>query len=88
MFFCKKKKQALLKIAPVQDEQVCNIKLGSWTHDGDIISPTLYNKKEQMDLSDFANSSSPYVVTRHMEGTRNMKYYSCCDEPYIDLNFK
>jgi len=70
------------------DEQECNIKLGSWTHDGDIISPTLYNKKEHIDLSDFANSSSPYMVTRHIEGTRNVKYYSCCAEPYIDLNFK
>jgi len=70
------------------DEQECNIKLGSWTHDGDIIGLTLYDKKEQMDLTDFANSSSPYMVTRHMEGTRVVKYYSCCAEPYISLDFK
>merc|ERR1712192_246050 len=70
------------------DEQECNIKLGSWTHDGDIIGLTLYDEKEQMDLTDFANSSSPYVATRQIEGTRVVKYYSCCAEPYISLDFK
>ena len=49
---------------------------------------TLFNNKPQMDLSDFANSSSPYTVTRHIEGVRNVKRYTCCEEPYIDLNFR
>ena len=88
-----------------QDEQECNIKLGSWTHDGDAVNLTLFNNKvlmlmimimlntlfdnkEVMDLSDFYHATSPYVVTRHIEGTRNVKYYQCCSEPYIDLNFR
>jgi len=70
------------------EEQECNIKLGSWTRDGDIMNITLFNNKPQMDLSDFANSSSPYMVTRHIEGVRNVKRYTCCEEPYIDLNFR
>jgi len=70
------------------DEQECNIKLGSWTHDGDVVNLTLFNNKEVMDLSDFYKATSPYVVTRHIEGTRNVKYYQCCSEPYIDLNFR
>jgi len=70
------------------DEQECNIKLGSWTYDGFMIDLILFNKKEQMDLTDFVNSSSPYVVTRHMEGTRVVKKYDCCDEPYPSLNFR
>ena len=39
-------------------------------------------------LTNFYNSSSPYVVTRHMEGTKVVKRYSCCEEPYISLNFR
>ena len=49
---------------------------------------TLFDNKEVMDLSDFYKATSPYVVTRHIEGTRNVKYYQCCSEPYIDLNFR
>ena len=88
-----------------QDEQECNIKLGSWTQDGDVVDLSLFNNKvfilmimillntlfdnkDEMDLSDFYHTSSPYVVTRHIEGTRNVKYYQCCSEPYIDLNFR
>jgi len=70
------------------DEQKCNIKLGSWTHHGNIINLTLHNNKEKMDLEDFYHSSSPYVVTRHMEGTRVVKKYDCCEEPYPSLNFR
>ena len=28
-----------------QDEQECNIKLGSWTQDGDVVNLTLFNNK-------------------------------------------
>ena len=49
---------------------------------------TLFNNKPQMDLSDFANSPPPYMVPRHIEGVRNVKRYTCCEEPYIDLNFR
>ena len=75
-------------ILPVQEEQECNIKLGSWAHDGNIIDLALFNNKENMDLSEFYNGSSPYVVTRHMEGTRVVKKYDCCEEPYPSLNFR
>ena len=53
-----------------------------------ILLNTLFDNKEVMDLSDFYKATSPYVVTRHIEGTRNVKYYQCCSEPYIDLNFR
>jgi len=70
------------------DEQECNIKLGSWTFDGNIVNLSLFNDKEHMDLTDFYHSSSPYVVTRHMEGTRVVKKYECCEETYPSLNFR
>ena len=104
----KQKYEKLIPTRPIlwsQDEQECNIKLGSWTQDGDVVNLTLFNNKvlmllimmmlntlfenkEVMDLSDFYKATSPYVVTRHIEGTRNVKYYQCCSEPYIDLNFR
>ena len=31
-----------------QDEQECNIKLGSWTQDGDVVNLTLFNNKVLM----------------------------------------
>ena len=70
-----------------QDEQECNIKIGSWTHDGHIIDLSLFNNKKKFDLDDFATSSSPYVVTRH-EAERVVKKYDCCEEPYPSLEFK
>ena len=62
--------------------------LGSWTHDGNMIDLKLFNNKENMDMTDFYNSTSAYVVTRHMEGTKVVKKYDCCPEPYPSLNFR
>lgn len=70
------------------DEQECNIKLGSWTHDGNMIDLKLFNNKDNMDMTDFYNTTSAYVVTRHMEGTKVVKKYDCCPEPYPSLNFR
>ena len=53
-----------------------------------IMLKTFFDNKDEMDLSDFYHATSPYVVTRHIEGTRNVKYFTCCSEPYIDLNFR
>jgi len=69
------------------EEQECNIKLGSWTHDGHMIDLSLFNNKKEVDLKDFYNSSSPYVVTWH-EGTKDVKKYNCCEETYPSLNFR
>eukprot|EP00091_Calanus_sinicus_P003451 TRINITY_DN13621_c0_g1_i1.p1 TRINITY_DN13621_c0_g1~~TRINITY_DN13621_c0_g1_i1.p1 ORF type:complete len:125 (-),score=28.18 TRINITY_DN13621_c0_g1_i1:239-613(-) len=70
-----------------QGEQDCNIKLGSWTHDGLILNLTLFNGKEELDLTDMA-PASPWVITHQLNGTRNEKFYECCEEPYQDLNFR
>eukprot|EP00092_Neocalanus_flemingeri_P036515 GFUD01039758.1.p1 GENE.GFUD01039758.1~~GFUD01039758.1.p1 ORF type:complete len:322 (-),score=43.69 GFUD01039758.1:186-1151(-) len=70
-----------------QGEQQCNFKLGSWTHSGDILNLTLFNNKEEIDLSDF-NPSSPWVITQQLGKVRNEKFYPCCEEPYQDLNFR
>merc|ERR1719209_947610 len=69
------------------DEQECNIKIGSWTYDGHIIDMSLRNNMKGLDLTSFANGSSPYIVTRH-EGEKTVKKYDCCEEFYPYVNFK
>jgi len=70
-----------------QGEQECNIKLGSWTHDGFVLNITLFNNKDDIDVTDM-NSASPYLITEQLGKTRNEKFYECCPEPYQDLNFR
>ena len=44
----KQKYEKLIPTRPIlwsQDEQECNIKLGSWTQDGDVMNLTLFNNK-------------------------------------------
>ena len=41
-------KPPLIPTRPIlwsQEEQECNIKLGSWTQDGDVVNLTLFNNK-------------------------------------------
>ena len=57
-------------------------------YEGNIIGLNFFVDKKEVDLTNFANSSSPYLVTRHMEGTKVVKNYSCCDENYPSLNFR
>jgi len=68
-------------------EQECNIKLGSWTHDGFMLNITLYNQKEEIDLTDM-HEPSPWQITKQLGEVRNEKMYACCDEPYPDLNYR
>jgi len=70
-----------------QGEQECNIKLGSWTYDGDLLNVHLFNNKHAIDMKDFAKSS-PWNITKQMGNVRNVKKYDCCDEPYPELNFR
>jgi len=69
-------------------EQECSIKLGSWTHDAFIIDLELY--KEDMDHVETTDlsASSPWQITEKFGNVKNKKYYACCDEPYVDLNYR
>jgi len=65
-------------------EQTCSLKFGSWTYDGNNMDLNLY-KNETIDLSDMSNSSGFKIVSTTAE--RHSKFYSCCEEPYLDLTF-
>ncbi|CAD7091651.1 unnamed protein product [Hermetia illucens] len=74
------------------DEQTCVMKFGSWTYDGfqvdlrhiDELNGT--NVVEVgVDLSEFYTSVEWDIL--EVPAVRNEKYYTCCDEPYLDITF-
>ncbi|XP_071642875.1 neuronal acetylcholine receptor subunit alpha-5-like isoform X2 [Temnothorax longispinosus] len=66
------------------DTQVCNMTFGSWTYHGEQID---------MRLSETENMERMYVKNAgwklmDLSKSRESVVYSCCAEPYINLNFK
>merc|ERR1711981_898535 len=64
----------------------CSIKLGSWTYDGHHLNLTTYDGEEYMELSDMTRNSR-YVVTSQKGDALQTKYYDCCVEPYMSMNY-
>ncbi|GFN91884.1 neuronal acetylcholine receptor subunit alpha-7 [Plakobranchus ocellatus] len=67
------------------DEQTCSLKFGSWTYDGNALNMDFVGGLEHMDMSDYVQSNEWDVVEN--VGVRNVKYYTCCPEPYPDMTF-
>lgn len=65
------------------DEQKCPLKFGSWTYDG--FQLDLINLKETGDLTKFIESGEWDLIG--MPARRNVEYYSCCAEPYVDVTY-
>ncbi|XP_026467576.1 acetylcholine receptor subunit alpha-like [Ctenocephalides felis] len=74
------------------DEQTCVMKFGSWTYDG--FQVDLRHRDEQtgsnvvdigIDLSEFYTSVEWDIL--EVPAVRNEKFYTCCDEPYLDITF-
>ncbi|VVD05457.1 unnamed protein product [Leptidea sinapis] len=74
------------------DQQTCVMKFGSWTYDGfqvdlrhiDEVKGT--NVVELgVDLSEFYTSVEWDIL--EVPAVRNEKFYTCCDEPYLDITF-
>ncbi|XP_022258670.1 neuronal acetylcholine receptor subunit alpha-7-like isoform X2 [Limulus polyphemus] len=59
------------------DDQKCEMKFGSWTYDGGAIDLRLASNEG--DLSAFISNEVP--------GKRNVIYYACCPDPYVDITF-
>ncbi|CAL8109303.1 unnamed protein product [Orchesella dallaii] len=66
-------------------EQVCGLKFGSWTFDGDKLDLDFYKGNKTMDVSDLINTSGFEILSNKAEQTT--KFYPCCKEPYRDLMF-
>merc|ERR1712038_535648 len=84
------------------DEQTCVMKFGSWTYDGFQVDlrhqeEECTNYKEHecteynpivsigVDLSEFYMSVEWDILA--VPAIRNVKFYPCCDEPYLDITF-
>merc|ERR1712179_140563 len=65
----------------------CSIKIGSWTYDGYHLNLTTYAGEEYMELSDMTRNSR-YVVTSQKGDALETKYYDCCTEPYVSMNYR
>lgn len=66
------------------DDQHCDMKFGSWTHDGNQLDLIL-NSESGGDLSDFITNGEWYLIG--MPGKKNTIIYACCPEPYVDVTF-
>merc|ERR1711953_149902 len=74
------------------DEQTCVMKFGSWTYDGyqvDLRHIDEENDRAEVeigvDLTEFYMSVEWDIL--EVPAVRNVKYYTCCDEPYLDITF-
>ncbi|CAJ0939521.1 unnamed protein product, partial [Mesorhabditis belari] len=65
------------------DEQVCFLKFGSWTYDGDKFD--LQPAEGGFDISEYLENGEWALPLTTV--SRNVKRYDCCDEPYLDLTF-
>ena len=66
------------------DLQKCPLKFGSWTYDG--FQLDLINLSSSGDLSKYIDSGEWDLVG--MPAERNVEYYTCCEEPYVDVSYK
>ncbi|KAH1029732.1 hypothetical protein HUJ05_002910, partial [Dendroctonus ponderosae] len=66
------------------DDQHCDMKFGSWTHDGNQLD-LLLNSEAGADLSDFITNGEWYLLG--MPGKKNTIIYACCPQPYVDVTF-
>ncbi|XP_055639089.1 acetylcholine receptor subunit alpha-like 1 isoform X2 [Toxorhynchites rutilus septentrionalis] len=64
------------------DHQTCFIKIGSWTYDGFKLNITAEGDPETNIL--IANNQ---WSIRKLTTDRHVVYYSCCTEPYVDIQY-
>jgi nicotinic acetylcholine receptor len=65
------------------DEQYCNMKFGSWSYHGDEVN--LDPGTPAIDVSELQDNQA-WDLVNYSYG-KNVKYYSCCPEPYPDITF-
>ncbi|XP_059142395.1 neuronal acetylcholine receptor subunit alpha-10-like isoform X2 [Physella acuta] len=69
------------------DIQTCRMKFGSWTYDGSKLDlQFLYTNVTGFEMTDYILSNEWDIL--ESSAKRNVKYYPCCPEPYVDLVFK
>ncbi|CAL8069410.1 unnamed protein product [Orchesella dallaii] len=66
------------------DDQKCDMKFGSWTYDGFQVDLSMKDDGGG-DLSSFITNGEWELIG--MPGKRNVQFYSCCPEPFVDVTY-
>ncbi|XP_051173515.1 acetylcholine receptor subunit alpha-like isoform X2 [Leptopilina boulardi] len=74
------------------DIQTCVLKLGSWTYDGFKVDLRHMDEKSGSNVVDVGVDLSEFYMSVEWDilevpAVRNEKFYTCCDEPYLDITF-
>uniref|UniRef100_T1JG18 Uncharacterized protein n=1 Tax=Strigamia maritima TaxID=126957 RepID=T1JG18_STRMM len=74
------------------DEQTCIMKFGSWTYSGYQVDLRHRDEVEGTNIIDLGVDLSSFYLSVEWDilevpAVRNEKYYTCCDEPYVDITF-
>ncbi|XP_024876050.1 acetylcholine receptor subunit alpha-like isoform X1 [Temnothorax curvispinosus] len=74
------------------DEQTCVLKFGSWTYDGFKVDLRHMDEKLGSNVVDVGVDLSEFYMSVEWDilevpAVRNEKFYTCCDEPYLDITF-
>ncbi|XP_037029709.1 acetylcholine receptor subunit alpha-like isoform X3 [Bradysia coprophila] len=74
------------------DVQTCRMKLGSWTYDGFQVDLRHMDEKSGSNVVDVGVDLSEFYMSVEWDilevpAVRNEKFYTCCDEPYLDITF-
>ncbi|ESO93340.1 hypothetical protein LOTGIDRAFT_232752 [Lottia gigantea] len=67
------------------DVQKCHLKFGSWTYDGTKVDLEVLNNATEIDLTEYVPSNSWTILKS--PAVKNVKLYTCCPEPFVDLTF-
>ncbi|XP_054716348.1 acetylcholine receptor subunit alpha-like isoform X2 [Uloborus diversus] len=74
------------------DEQTCLMKFGSWTYDGFKVDLRHKDEVEGTNLVEVGIDLSEFYLSVEWDildvpAVRHEKFYTCCEEPYIDITF-
>ncbi|XP_020285838.1 acetylcholine receptor subunit alpha-like isoform X2 [Pseudomyrmex gracilis] len=74
------------------DEQTCVMKFGSWTYDGFQVDLRHIDEVRGSNIVDIGIDLSEFYKSVEWDilgvpAVRNEKFYTCCDEPYLDITF-
>jgi len=82
----------MITLEDLDDPVDCHIVLGSWVYDAHHLNITTFTtghgiKDEELDLSEFSLNSA-YIVESQEEGSIQTKFYDCCVEPYMSVDYR
>ena len=66
------------------DEQVCELKFGSWTYNGNYIN--IVAGKDKVSFAQYVADSEWSIINVTVQ--RNVTYYPCCSAPYPTLTYR